>query len=58
MAFLPSTFATWGVDGNGDGTKDIFNSADAIFSAANYLHDSGAPDDWWHAIFAYNHAGW
>ena len=58
MAFLPSTFAEWGVDGNGDGVKDIFNAADSIFSAANYLHDSGAPGDWWKAIFAYNHAGW
>jgi hypothetical protein len=58
MAFLPSTFAEWGVDGNGDGVKDIFNAADAIYSAANYLHDSGAPADWWAAIFAYNHADW
>jgi hypothetical protein len=58
MAFLPSTFAEWGVDGNGDGVKDIFNAADAIFSAANYLHDSGAPGDWQEAVFAYNHADW
>jgi hypothetical protein len=58
MAFLPSTFAEWGVDGNGDGVKDIFNAADAIFSAANYLHDSGAPADWEEAVFAYNHADW
>jgi hypothetical protein len=58
MAFLPSTFAAWGVDGNGDGVKDIFNAADAIYSAANYLHDSGAPDDWKEAVFAYNHADW
>ncbi|MCW2980758.1 MAG: Lytic transglycosylase catalytic [Solirubrobacterales bacterium] len=58
MAFLPSTFAEWGVDGNGDGVEDIFNAADAIFSAANYLHDSGAPGDWWNAVFAYNHADW
>ncbi|MGD9734927.1 MAG: lytic transglycosylase domain-containing protein [Solirubrobacterales bacterium] len=58
MAFLPSTFAVWGVDGSGDGVKDIFNAADAIFSAANYLHDSGAPGDWREAIFAYNHADW
>jgi hypothetical protein len=58
MAFLPSTFAEWGVDGNGDGVKDIFNAADAIFSAANYLHDSGAPGDWHEAVFAYNHADW
>lgn len=58
MAFLPSTFAEWGVDGNGDGVTDIFDAADAIFSAANYLHDSGAPGDWWNAVFAYNHADW
>jgi hypothetical protein len=58
MAFLPSTFEEWGVDGNGDGVKDIFNAADAIYSAANYLHDSGAPGDWWKAVFAYNHADW
>jgi len=58
MAFLPSTFAEWGVDGDGDGVKDIFNAADAIFSAANYLHDSGAPGHWHEAIFAYNHAEW
>ncbi|MFN8215681.1 MAG: lytic transglycosylase domain-containing protein [Solirubrobacterales bacterium] len=58
MAFLPSTFAEWGVDGNGDGVKDIFNAADAIYSAANYLHDSGAPGDWQQAVFAYNHADW
>jgi hypothetical protein len=58
MAFLPSTFAEWGVDGDGDGVKDIFDAADAIFSAANYLHDSGAPGDWHAAVFAYNHADW
>lgn len=58
MAFLPSTFAEWGVDGDGDGVKDIFDAADAIFSAANYLHDSGAPADWPQAVYAYNHADW
>jgi hypothetical protein len=58
MAFLPSTFVEWGVDGDGDGVKDIFDAADAIFSAANYLHDSGAPGDWQQAVFAYNHADW
>jgi hypothetical protein len=58
MAFLPSTFQEWGVDGNGDGVKDIFDAADAIYSAANYLHDSGAPGDWWKAVWDYNHADW
>jgi hypothetical protein len=58
MAFLPSTWEVWGVDGDGDGDKDPYDAADAIFSAANYLHDSSAPRRWWDAIFAYNHAGW
>ncbi len=58
MAFLPSTWAAWGVDANGDGVKDPYDAEDAIFSAANYLHDSGAPADWRAAIFAYNHADW
>ncbi len=31
---------------------------DAIYTAARYLHASGAPGDWQAAIFAYNHAGW
>jgi hypothetical protein len=58
MQFMPSTWAEWGVDGDGDGIKDPFNAADAIFSAANYLRDSGAPGDWHEAVFAYNHADW
>jgi len=58
MMFMPETWATWGVDGNGDGVKDPFNPADAIFAAARYLNDSGAPADWSAAVFAYNHADW
>src|SRR5450755_1010898 len=37
---------------------DPYDPWDAIFTAANYLHASGAPADWPGAIFAYNHAGW
>jgi hypothetical protein len=33
----PSTWDRYGVDGNRDGTKDIYDPADAIPSAANYL---------------------
>jgi hypothetical protein len=58
MQFIPSTWAAYGVDGAGDGTRDITNPADAIFAAANYLHASGAPGDWHAAILAYNHAEW
>jgi transglycosylase-like protein with SLT domain len=58
MAFLPSTWEVWGVDGDGDGDKDPYDATDAIYGAANYLRDSGAPGDWHEAIFAYNHADW
>ena len=46
MQFLPSSWAAYGVDGNGDGVKDINNVWDAIFGAANLLHADGAPGDW------------
>ncbi len=57
MQFLPSTWAVYGVDADGNGVKDPYNPGDAIFAAANYLHASGAPADWQHAVFAYNHSG-
>jgi len=50
---------TWGayaVDGNRDGTKNIYDPRDAIPSAGNYLKQSGAPGDLHRAIFAYNHS--
>jgi len=34
--FMPSTWASFGVDGNGDGRKDIWDPADAIPAAARY----------------------
>jgi soluble lytic murein transglycosylase-like protein len=58
MQFLPSTWETAGVDGNGDGVANIMDPRDAIPAAARYLRDSGAPQDWYRALFAYNHADW
>jgi hypothetical protein len=58
MQFISSTWATYGVDGDGDGRTDRWDPADAIYSAANYLRASGAPSDYRHAILAYNHAVW
>jgi hypothetical protein len=58
MQFLPSTWKEWGVDANGDGIADPYNPADAIFTAARYLHAAGASKSIQGAIFAYNHAGW
>lgn len=34
--FIPSTWATHGIDGDGDGDRDIWDPADAIPSAASY----------------------
>jgi membrane-bound lytic murein transglycosylase B len=42
MQFMPSTFVTYAVDGDGDGRHDIWNSLpDAFSSAANYLSRMG-----------------
>jgi hypothetical protein len=62
MQFEPGTWALYGVTATGakapDGPAGWNDPADAIFSAANYLHASGAPGDWQGAIFIYNHAQW
>ena len=58
MQFMPSTWATYGVDANGDGVRDPFNPEDAIFAAARYLSAAGMPQDTYGAIYAYNHADW
>ena len=58
MQFLPSTWKRYAVDANGDGVADPYNPADAIFTAARYLHAAGASKSVQNAIFAYNHAGW
>jgi cell wall-associated NlpC family hydrolase len=56
MQFLASTWALYGVDANADGTADRWDRADAIYSAANYLRASGAPENLDQAIYAYNHS--
>ena len=58
MQFLPSTWATWGVDANGDGRKDPNNPVDAICAAARYLAAAGGAKEIFKAILAYNHADW
>jgi hypothetical protein len=58
MQFMPETWEGYGVDANGDGVRDPYDPEDAIFAAANYLSASGAPTDWYGAIYAYNHADW
>jgi hypothetical protein len=61
MQFLPSTFASYGIDGDGDGVADIHNPADAVYSAARYLCLWGAGrggQALYDAVWAYNHADW
>jgi hypothetical protein len=58
MQFLPATWAAYGVDADGDGARDPADPDDAIHAAARYLSASGAPGDWYRAVFAYNHADW
>lgn len=60
MQFIPSTWRTWGSDGNDDGTADPNNIIDAAYAAARYLCASGADlrtgPGWTQAIFSYNHS--
>jgi membrane-bound lytic murein transglycosylase B len=61
MQFLPSTFAAYAVDGNGDGVKDIWNPADSIYTAARYLCANGAGRSdagLYQALWHYNHVDW
>lgn len=56
MQFIPSTWATSGVDASGDGFADPHNAIDAIHAAAGYLCAIGAddPTDIRGAIWSYN----
>ena len=58
MQFIPSTWETSGVDGNGDGVANVMDPEDAIPAAARYLKAGGAPQDWYRALYSYNHADW
>lgn len=58
--FLPSSYLSRAVDGDGDGRLDLFSPADAIHSVANYLRDagyrSGSNSSKRKAIFNYNNS--
>ena len=56
MQFLPSTWQRVKVDADGDGVANPCDYRDAIFGAAKYLRENGAPQDYMRAIFAYNHS--
>ncbi len=60
MQFLPSTWATWGTDGDGDGIADPGDLDDATAATARYLCAAGSDvssgSGWAAAVFSYNHA--
>lgn len=60
LQFIPSTWESWGTDGDGDGTADPNDIDDAAYAAARYLcadgHDLETGQGWADAVFSYNHA--
>jgi hypothetical protein len=56
MQFLPAEWAQYGVDATGDGFKDPYNPADAIFTAARYLKAAGGDTNIREAVYSYNHS--
>ncbi len=44
LQFMPGTWASYGVDGNGDGNADINNAVDAIYTAAHFISAHGGVD--------------
>ena len=58
MQFLPSTWAAYGVDGDGDGLSDVMNPIDGVHGAARLLCANGAgdPEQLPSALWNYNHS--
>lgn len=58
MQFLPSTWAAYGTDGNGDGVADVMDPIDAVHGAARLLCANGGadPDRLASALWNYNHS--
>ncbi|GAB1515442.1 lytic transglycosylase domain-containing protein [Actinophytocola sp. KF-1] len=60
MQFIPSTWAGYAADGNGDGVRSPHNVFDATVAAGKYLCSGGLdlskPQDRATAVFRYNHS--
>jgi len=58
MQFLPTTWARYGADGNGDGVRDPHQLDDAAVAAAMYLctggRDTASGAGWWDGVLTYN----
>ncbi|WP_443333206.1 lytic transglycosylase domain-containing protein [Streptomyces sp. CB03234] len=61
MQFIPSTWARWRADGNGDGRRDPNNVYDAALAAGRYLcagqRTLTVKADLDRAVLSYNHSG-
>ncbi len=58
MQFLPSSWERFGVDGDGDGDRDVCDIRDAAAGAARHLREvppGNGPIDYGRALYAYNH---
>jgi membrane-bound lytic murein transglycosylase B len=60
LQFIPSTWARWASDGDGDGVADPQDVDDAAYAAARYLCASGGDlataAGWTAAVLSYNHS--
>jgi membrane-bound lytic murein transglycosylase B len=60
LQFIPSTWARWGADADGDGARDPNDIDDAALAAARYLCASGgdleSAEGWTAAVYSYNHS--
>ncbi|NHD17816.1 MULTISPECIES: lytic murein transglycosylase [unclassified Actinopolyspora] len=58
MQFIPSTWARWSTDGDGDGAGDPHDLDDAAMAAARYLcaggRDMRTGQGWWSGVLSYN----
>ncbi len=58
MQFIPSTWASYAADGNGDGVADPQQIDDAALAAAHYLcaggRDMSSAEGWWAGLWSYN----
>lgn len=57
MQFMPATFNRYAIDGDGNGTRDITNLTDAMYTAGRYLAAGGAARGaYGSALYNYNHS--
>jgi hypothetical protein len=61
LQFLPTTWETYGADGDGDGVRDPHQIDDAARGAAAYLcaegRDTADGAGWWDGVLTYNRSG-